>query len=72
MRSVIWGGTSIHLVYVMIPGKGIANIPGKEITMYWVTYISCKRIMLHRLLRGNDDDTSESGIDNALSRNNHD
>jgi hypothetical protein len=27
---------------------------------------------LHRLLRGDDDDTSEIGIGNALSRNNHD
>jgi hypothetical protein len=26
---------------------------------------------LHRLLRGDDDDTSESGIGNVLSRNNH-
>jgi hypothetical protein len=27
---------------------------------------------LHRLLRGDDDDTSEIGIGNVLSRNNHD
>jgi hypothetical protein len=57
--------TSIHLVYVRIPGKGInhvltiVRIPGKGIT-------------LHRLLRGDDDDTSEIGIGNVLSRNNHD
>jgi hypothetical protein len=43
--------TSIHLVYVRIPGKGIT---------------------LHRLLRDDDDDTSEIGIGIVLSRNNHD
>jgi hypothetical protein len=35
------------------------RIPGKGIT-------------LHQLLRGDDDDTSEIGIGNVLSRNNHD
>ena len=43
--------TSIHLVYVRIPGKGIT---------------------LHRLLRGDDNDTSGIGIGNVLSRNNPD
>jgi len=41
---------SIHLVYVRIPGKGIA---------------------LYRLLWGGDDDTSEIGIDNGISKSNH-
>jgi len=41
---------SIHLVYVRIPGKGIA---------------------LYRLLWGGDDDTSESGIGNVISKSNH-
>jgi len=31
-----------------------------------------KGIALHRILRGDDDDTSEIGIGNVLSRNNHD
>jgi hypothetical protein len=48
----VWFGawTSIHLVYVRIPGKGInhvlasihlvyVRIPGKGITMYWLAYI---------------------------------
>jgi len=26
---------------------------------------------LHRLLRGDDDDTSENGIGNVISKNNH-
>ena len=42
--------TSIHLVYVRIPGKGIA---------------------LHRLLWSGDDDTSEIGIGNVISKSNH-
>jgi hypothetical protein len=41
---------SIHLVYVRIPGKGIA---------------------LHLLLWGGDDDTSEIGIGNVISKSNH-
>ena len=41
---------SIHLVYVRIPGKGIA---------------------LYRLLWGGDDNTSESGIGNVISKSNH-
>ena len=41
---------SIHLVYVRIPGKGIA---------------------LYRLLWGGDDNTSEIGIGNVISKNNH-
>ena len=35
------------------------RIPGKGIT-------------LHRLLQGDDDDTSEIGIGNMLNKNNHD
>jgi hypothetical protein len=42
--------TSIHLVYVRIPDKGMT---------------------LHRLLRGDDDDTSEISIGNVLCKNNH-
>ena len=42
--------TSIHLVYVRIPGKGIA---------------------LYRLLWGGDDNTSEIGIGNVISKSNH-
>ena len=30
-----------------------------------------KRITLHRLLWGDDDDTSEIGISNVISKNNH-
>ena len=41
---------SILLVYVRIPGKGIA---------------------LYRLLWGGDDDTSEIGVDNMISKSNH-
>jgi hypothetical protein len=41
---------SIHLVYVRIPGKGIA---------------------LYRLLWGGDDNTSEIGIGNVISKSNH-
>ena len=41
---------SIHLVYVRIPGKGIA---------------------LYRLLWGGNDDTSEIGIGNVISKSNH-
>jgi hypothetical protein len=41
---------SIHLVYIRIPGKGIA---------------------LYRLLWGGDDNTSESGIGNVISKSNH-
>ena len=51
IRSVICVSTSIHLVYVSIPSKGInqhaltsihlvyVRIPGKEITMYWLAHI---------------------------------
>jgi hypothetical protein len=42
--------SSIHLVYVRIPGKGIA---------------------LYRLLWGGDDNTSEIGIGNVISKSNH-
>jgi hypothetical protein len=31
-----------------------------------------KGIALHQILQGDDDDTSEIGIGNVLSRNNHD
>jgi hypothetical protein len=41
---------SIHLVYVRIPGKGVA---------------------LYRLLWGGDDNTSEIGIGNVISKSNH-
>jgi hypothetical protein len=41
---------SIHLVYVRIPGKGIA---------------------LYQLLWGGDDNTSEIGINNVISKSNH-
>jgi hypothetical protein len=41
---------SIHLMYVRIPGKGIA---------------------LYRLLWGGDDNTSEIGIGNVISKSNH-
>jgi transketolase C-terminal domain/subunit len=41
---------NIHLVYVRIPGKGIA---------------------LYRLLWGGDDDNSEIGIGNVISKSNH-
>jgi hypothetical protein len=33
--------------------------------------ISGKKITLHQLLRGDDDDTSEIGIGNMLRKNNH-
>jgi hypothetical protein len=41
---------NIHLVYVRIPGKGIA---------------------LYRLLWGGDDNISEIGIGNVISKSNH-
>jgi len=66
--------TSIHLVYLRIPGKRINHV----LTSIHLVYLRIpgKGITLHRLLRGeqewdDDDDTSESGIGNVLSRNNH-
>jgi hypothetical protein len=57
-------------VYVRIPGKGIKHVLASIHLVY--VRIPSKGIILHRLLRGDDDDTSESGISNALSKNNHD
>ena len=62
--------TSIHLVYVRISGKGINHV----LIIIYLMYVRIpgKGTTLHRLLRGDDDDTSEIGIGNVLSRNNHD
>ena len=59
--------TSIHLVYVRIPGKGIIMY----LTSIHLVYVRIpgKGITLHRLLRGYDN--SEIGIGNVLSGNNH-
>ena len=59
---------SIHLVYVRIPDKGINDV----LTSIHLVYVRIpgKGITLHRLLRG-DDDNSEMGIGNVLSGNNH-
>jgi hypothetical protein len=59
---------SIHLVYVRIPGKGINHV----LTSIHLVYVRIlgKRITLHRLLRG-DNNNSEIGIGNVLSGNNH-
>jgi len=60
----------MHLMYVRIPGKGINHVLAIIHLMY--VRIPGKGITLHRLLRGDDDDTSEIGIGNMLNRNNHD
>jgi len=59
----------IHLVYVRIPGKGITMYLASIYLVY--VRIPGKGITLHRLLWGDDDDTSEIGIGNVISKNNH-
>jgi hypothetical protein len=56
-------------MYVRIPGKGIKHVLASIHLVY--VRIPGKGITLHRLLRGDDDDTSEIGIGNVLSKNNH-
>jgi len=60
---------SIHVVYGRISGKGIKHV----LTSIHLEYVRIpgKGFTLHRLLRGDDDDTSEIGIGNVLSKNNH-
>jgi hypothetical protein len=60
----------MHLMYVRIPGKGINHVLASIHLMY--VRIPGKGITLHRLLQGDDDDTSEIGIGNMLNKNNHD
>jgi len=53
-------------VYVRIPGKGIEHVLS-NIHLEYVR-IPGKGITLHRLLRGDDDDTSEIGIGNVYAK----
>ena len=52
-------------MYVRIPGKGINHVLA-SIHLVYIRILG-KWITLHRLLQGDDDDTSEIGIGNVLS-----
>ena len=57
-------------MYVRIPGEGIKHV----LTSIHLVYVRIpgKGITLHRLLWGDDNDTSGIGIGNVLSRHNPD